>query len=129
MADIRFKDLDLDFSRHPLTNDVSFKINSEAVKRSLRNLILLRRNEVFLKPDVFSGVSDLLFEPANFMTASEIKKRIETMIINYEPRVKEVSVKVGYNQDNNEFQISITFSIKNSVSTSESLNVNIERLR
>ena len=60
-----FTDLDLNFHPNYLDGDVTFKINEEAVKRSLRNLILIRRYEKPFHPEITSGIQDLLFENPN----------------------------------------------------------------
>lgn len=127
--EIRYSDLDLDFIRHPVSNDISLKIDSNAVKRSLRNLILYRKYDKPFHPEINSGVQDLLFNPATFVTAMEIQKRIEDIIRLYEPRVVDVNVRVGLNVDTNNFDVFIRFTVRNSLARVETLSLNIERTR
>tara|TARA_Y100001973_G_C5206022_1_gene341608 strand:+ start:2701 stop:3087 length:387 start_codon:yes stop_codon:yes gene_type:complete len=128
MADARYRDLDLDFTPHPTTTDVSMKTNSEAVKRSVRNLVLLNTYEKPFHPEIGSGVRDLLFEPATPLTAVRIKRAIEEVIDNFEPRADLLGVNVGLEVDRNAFAVSIEFRIRN-MEQPESLSFSLERLR
>ena len=57
----RFFDLDLDFVQHPITKDIVRKTDVEAVKRSVRNLILTNRYEKHFHPEIDGGVTRHLF--------------------------------------------------------------------
>tara|TARA_Y100000593_G_C4257448_1_gene310357 strand:+ start:361 stop:747 length:387 start_codon:yes stop_codon:yes gene_type:complete len=128
MADPRYRDLDLDFTPHPVTTDVAKKTNSEAVKRSVRNLILLNTYEKPFHPEIGSGVRDLLFEPATPLTAVRMKRAIEEVIDNFEPRADLMGVHVALEVDRNAFAVSIEFRIRN-MEQPESLSFSLERLR
>ena len=54
-------DLDLDFTRHPVTNDVVKITDVEAVKRSVKNLINTQFYERPFHPELGCGVRDMLF--------------------------------------------------------------------
>ena len=58
----RYKDLNLDFIRHPMTNDVSMLTDMEALKRSVRNLILTSKYDRPFKPQMDAGIRKYLFE-------------------------------------------------------------------
>ena len=92
MADPRYKDLDLDFIPHPVTKDLVSKINDEAVKRSIRNLVLLNTYEKPFHPEIGSDVRNLLFELATPLTAIRLKKAIEEVIENFEPRAQLLDI-------------------------------------
>ena len=83
-----FKDLDLDFEAHPVTGDISKLSNEEAVKRSIRNLVLLNHYEIFTHPEIASGVTQLLFENMETNTARVIQRLITELIKNFEPRAE-----------------------------------------
>ena len=53
-------DLDINFDRNPLSGDVAMRRDEEAIKRSLKNLILLKRNEKPFHPEIYSGILDML---------------------------------------------------------------------
>ena len=121
-------DLDINFDRNPLSGDVALRKDEEAIKRSIRNLILLRRNEKPFHPEINSGIQDILFELIDPITVVEAKKRISDMRRNYEPRVTSAVVDVADVIDRNEIRISIRFTIKN-VQRVFSTTIALTRLR
>lgn len=123
-----FSDLDLNFQRNPITKDVAMKLNEEAVKRSLKNLILLKRYEKPFHPEISSGVQDLLFENFDPITFSVMKSHIEDMIRRYEPRVENLRVSIDSNPDQNSANVNIVFTIMNRPQIMET-NIYLERTR
>ena len=121
-------DLDINFDRNPMSNDVAVRKDEEAIKRSLRNLILFKRHEKPFHPEISSGVTDMLFELVDPVTVLEIKARIAEMIKNYEPRVRDAIVDITDNIDRNEVKISIHFTIHN-VQKVYTMAMIVERLR
>ena len=57
-----YKDLNLIFSPHPNTKDVTKKTDIEVVKQSVKNLILTKHYERPFHPEIGSNVTDILFE-------------------------------------------------------------------
>ena len=108
-----YTDLDLDFTAHPLTGDVSTKHNEEAVKRSIRNIILYNKYEKPFNPTYGSDLRSMLFENVKTSTALGIETRIKYMIEQYEPRCKLISVDAKPNINNSEYQVDIEFTVIN----------------
>jgi phage baseplate assembly protein W len=121
-------DLDINFDRNPLSGDVSLRKDEEAIKRSLRNLLLYRRGEKPFHPEISSGIQDLLFELVDPIMLIELKRRIGDTIQRYEPRVSNAIVDVVDVIDRNEIRITIHFTIKN-VQKVFSTTVALQRLR
>ena len=107
----RFRDIDLDFSRNAVTNDVNIVEDDVAVKRSLRNLIQTNFYERPFQPELGCGVRELLFENFTPMTKVFLQKKIEEVIINYEPRVELQNVAVDDDQDKNRLVVDIYFYV------------------
>ena len=124
----RFIDLDLDFGRNPNTNDVDRLFDEEAIKRSVRNLILTNRNERFFRPNINGGIRSLLFEPATPVTATLIQQQILDVLAENEPRVTVIDVTVKTSPDQNAFDVSIVFRIRNNEQPIR-VTVALERLR
>ena len=108
-----YKDLDLDFTRHPVTNDVVKIEDVNAVKRSVRNLINTQFYERPFHPELGCGVRDLLFENYSPMTGMFIRRKIEEVLINYEPRAKLSSIEVNEEQDRNGIKVEVNFYVLN----------------
>lgn len=123
-----YTDFDFNFIANPNNGDVSKKIDTEAVKQSVRNLILTNRGERPFQPFLGSNVRGLLFELGDPFTALELQKEITNTIENFEPRVELIDVRVTDELDNNRFKIQIYFAI---VSTGQQENVDfyLERIK
>jgi phage baseplate assembly protein W len=123
-----FKDLDLDFTRHPVTSDVVQKVDEDAVKRSIRNLILMGKYDKPFKPEIDSRIQRMLFEPATPLVAMAIRSNILDMLLRYEPRARVNEVRVEFIPERNSFDVSVSFVLLNSRQVSK-VFVSIERLR
>ena len=108
-----FSDLDLSFMMHPVTHDVSIKYDEEAIKQSVKNLVLTNNYERPFHSEIGSQVQGLLFELASPILAATLKKTITDTILNFEPRVNLTNVAVTVSPDNNEVYVSIEFMIIN----------------
>ena len=83
-----YVDLDLFFGKKSSDKDVSVVTDVQAVKRSIRNLVLLNTYEKPFHPEISSGVRDMLFELMTPVTAALLARHIEDVIENYEPRAR-----------------------------------------
>lgn len=124
----KFTDIDLNFTRNPITNDVSILKDDAAIKASVKNLILTDRGERPFNPTLGSSIRSLLFEPASPIIASELESRIRTLIRNHEPRVILLEVQVKINNDKNSFDALIGFRLRDD-SRPIILPVSLKRLR
>ena len=123
-----FTDIDLDFSRNPVTNDVAKIKNVEAIKRSVKNLIQTNFYERPFQPELGSGVRDMLFENFSPLTTVFLERKIEEVISNYEPRVSLNSVNVEDDIDGNRLVADIQFYV---IGSAEPVSVRtyLQRLR
>jgi phage baseplate assembly protein W len=108
-----YKDLDLDFTRHPVSNDVVKIEDVNAVKRSVRNLVNTQFYERPFHPELGCGARDLLFENYSPMTGIFIKRKIEEVLTNYEPRAKLSSINVDEQEDRNGISVEVNFYVLN----------------
>lgn len=108
-----YKDLDLDFFKSRTSNDVSMKVGEEAIKRSVRNLVMTNYYDRPFRSYVGGNVRKLLFDNATNLTAIFLKDAISEVINNYEPRVKVTNVNVDLDMDRNGFNVLIQYIILN----------------
>ena len=107
-----FKDINLSFSPHPVTKDLTVLRNENAIKRSVRNIVQTIPTERFFNSILGSDVRSLLFDNfVDFGTASVIEDQIKIAIENFEPRVDNLQVNVDPRPDQNEFEVYIVFDI------------------
>lgn len=124
--EVRFSDLDLDFLVNPITGALQRKLDSEAVKRSVRNLIQLNRYEKPFHPEIDPGVRGLLFELVTPATAVLLQRRITELLNHYEPRIELLAVDVVDQIDSNLYNVTIEFRV---VNRDESVIVNLALTR
>ena len=106
-----FKDLSASFQTNPLSNDLIALKNESAIARSVRNLILTGQGERPFQPVLGTGVSRLLFENMDKLTASAIRSELRTTIENYEPRVEINEIIVEPNPEGNAMDVTLQYFI------------------
>ena len=123
-----YSDLPMSFAVNPVSNDVTRKINEEAVKESIKNLILTDKGERLFQPNVGCNIRSQLFENYTQQTVDIMKDLIRTTIVNYEPRCEIINIEISGEIDANEMTITITFAI---INTTEpvTLSVVLNRIR
>ena len=111
----KYSDFDLDFGVHPVTKDLSKKLNENSIAQSIRNLLLTSHYERPFNPDLGSNLKKFLFEPMDNITTSLIQDAILFTLRNYEPRVDVQQVLATPNFEDNRYDVTIKFFIKNSL--------------
>lgn len=124
----RYTDLNLLFTSNPVTGDVTKKVNEEAIKASVKNLIQTKNYERPFHPEIGSQAYSLLFENYSPVIAQILKKTIFDVINKFEPRVTVLDVELQELPDNNELGVDITFLI-NSSEDPITLKTTIQRVR
>lgn len=110
-----FKDLNLNFTINPFTKDIVKRTNEDAIKNSIINLIRTKKYERPFHPEISSDVESFLFENYSPILRMTLKRSIEDVIKNFEPRANLLDVVINPDQiDNNTVDITITFAILNS---------------
>jgi len=125
----QYKDLDLFFSRKNGTNDIEKITDIEAVKRSVRNLVLTNFYEKPFHPEIGSGIRDMLFENMTPITAVVLARKVEDVIENFEPRARLIGVRALPNLDRNEYEVTIEFFVVNTPTELVDMTIFLEVLR
>ena len=123
-----FSDLDLNFIPNPVTGDISMRYDESAIKASLKNLVLTRNYERPFHSDIGSPIKALLFDLSTPMLSITLKRALQDLIRNYEPRVNTTQIDVNVSDDNNSVYVTIWFTILNTV-TPVKLDLVLERTR
>ena len=123
-----YKDLDLDFTRNVVTNDVVKIEDVNAVKRSVKNLIQTNHYERPFHPELGCGIRELLFENFTPLTGIFIKRKVEEVITNYEPRARLSQVTVNEQPDRNGIQVTVYFYVM-SIPEPVSVTTLLQRIR
>ena len=123
-----YKDFDLAFGKNAITGDINKKLDVNAVKQSMKNLILTELMERPFQPDLGSALAGLLFENASMFTTDRIKITLETLLKNFERRAKINSIDVESEIDNNRYGVTINFYVIG-INEPQELEVKLERIR
>jgi phage baseplate assembly protein W len=110
-----YSDIDFTFTKKPVVGDIALSYDNQAVIRSVRNLLSTKFYERPFNPGLGSNLDTLLFEPISSLTTSAIEQNIKQTIENYEPRVILKSVVAQPDEDNNAYNVTITFFLQNAV--------------
>ena len=108
-----YSDIDLTFTRQPVTGDIALSYDDQAVIRSVRNLLLTNHYERPFQPVIGSNLDSFLFENIVSSQQAVIEKEIADTITNFEPRVTINSIVVTADEINNAYDVTLSFFIGN----------------
>ena len=111
MASRAFKDINLSFKRHPVTNDVVTIRNEDAIKRSVRNIIFTILGEKPFEPNFGSVINESLFDLNTNLSEIRVSDEIRSSLLNYEPRISNLDVTVTVAPDTNEMNCTVQYDI------------------
>lgn len=117
IAKKKFVDLDFAFARHPVTGDVTKKVNEAAIVNAVKNLVLTKKYDRPFHPELSSQVHDMLFEQLTPSTVDTLKRTIYYVIQNFEPRVEVLLIDVEDSSDYSEIKVTIVFRLIGAVDT------------
>ena len=108
-----YRDLNLNFTANPITGDVTTVTDVNAVKRSVRNLLLTNHYDKPFHPEIGSNIQNLLFQNFGPITGNQLSRAIEEMIANFEPRARVETVECYPLSDTNSYDVRIYFYVEN----------------
>ena len=111
MASRAFKDINLSFKRHPVTNDVVTIRNEDAIKRSVRNIIFTILGEKPFEPNFGSVINESLFDLNTSLNEIRVADEISASLRNYEPRISNIDATVTVAPDTNEMNCTVQYEI------------------
>ncbi len=111
MASRTFKDINLSFKRHPVTNDVITVSDEDAIKRSVKNIIFTILGEKPFEPNFGSVISQSLFDLNTNLNEIRISDEIQQSLLNYEPRIDNIVVTATIYPDSNELNCVVQYEI------------------
>jgi phage baseplate assembly protein W len=123
-----FSDLRADMSQNPITGDLALRRDEEAVKESLKNLILTDKGERLMRPLIGGNIKAMLFENKTPAVLKMIEIQIRNTIEEYEPRAELIDVVVNSTADSNSVRVDIRFYLLNSENPTTA-TIFIERTR
>ena len=123
-----YSDFFTDLDKHPIRSTVLRKTNVDAVKQSLRNLMLTDRGERLFQPNLGGNIRAMLFENITAQTFLTMQEHIKDVITAHEPRADVIDVVIVQTSQEHEVQITIVFRVVN-VQEPVTLELLLERVR
>lgn len=123
-----YSDIRTDFINHPVTGVLQMVYNEDAVKQSIKSLLLTGPYERHWNPDYGAGLAKYLFEPISQITEESIKQAIINAVETYEKRAELVDVYVSAKPDQNGYTATIVFYVRN-IAQPITLSVLLQRIR
>ena len=123
MASKAFKDINLSFKRHPVTNDVVVIRDEDAIKRSVKNIVFTTLGEKPFVPQFGSVVNESLFDLNTELSEIRVADEIRSSLLNYEPRIDNTEVTVSVYPDSNELNCTIQYDIVGIPSPTQEVDV------
>ena len=111
---ISFRDLNIAFKKHPVTDDLVVSKDAVAIKQAIVNVLLTNKGERLFNPTYGSDIRSYLFEPLDYGTAAQFTSSIRYTLARFEPRINVLSVNTIPNFDDNGFDVEMTYEIRGS---------------
>ena len=123
-----FKDLDLNFTIHPIRKDVNIHKNEYAIINSVKNLVSTNHYDRPFRPEIGSSIRNLLFENIDTIIAAQLERAVQEKINNFEPRVQINRVIAIPDPENNRYKLTLDFFVINNTNPI-TINFFLERIR
>ena len=120
-------DIDMNFGVNPLTKDLIIKRGRNAIKQSLKNIVLTSFYDRGFNVEFRANVYKQLFETDSLLTAKVIQTDIVNAIKNFEPDVELVGLP-EVEISNNTLLVNIRYVVFNTTDT-QLLTVELHRVR
>ena len=108
---LSFKDININFKKHPVTNDLVVSRDASAIKQAIVNLLLTNKGERLFQPEYGSDIRSQLFEPLDYATSASLKSSILYSLSTFEPRINVLDINIFLNFADNGFNVDMTYKI------------------
>ena len=109
---LSYKDINITFKKHPVTDDVVVSKDASAIKQAIVSLLLTNKGERLMNPKYGSDIRSYLFEPLDYGTSYLIKGNIQSTIDEFEPRISVLRLSCKPNFNDNGFDVEMTYRIQ-----------------
>jgi hypothetical protein len=113
-SSLNFRDINIGFKKHPVTDDIVLSKDASAIKQAIVNILLTNRGERLFNPRFGSDIRKYLFEPLDYATAAQVNGSIRDTLSKFEPRIAVRSVNTIPNFDDNGFDVEMTYEVRGS---------------
>jgi len=123
-----YQDFKKNLEISPVSSDLTVWKDEDAVKESIKNLVLTDRGERLMQPNMGGNINAMLFENITPAVLILIQNQVRNTVELYEPRAELIDVIATSNIDDYTVRVKIIFYITN-VQQHITLDVFLERTR
>lgn len=124
----KFVDVNPNFTKHPVTGDIGVLKNEDAIKQSVKNIVMTQLGEKFFNPLFGTSSNSLLFENYDSILADQLAVEIEDAINSYEPRVTFDNIELFDDIPNNSIKFNINYTIIGSPLDQQAIRLILEKV-
>ena len=124
----KFVDVNPNFTKHPVTGDIGVLKNEDAIKQSVKNIVMIQLGEKFFNPLFGTSSNNLLFENYDSILADQLAVEIEDAINSYEPRVTFDNIEFFDDIPNNSIKFNINYTIIGSPLDQQAIRLILEKV-
>ena len=124
----KFVDVNPNFTKHPVTGDIGVLKNEDAIKQSVKNIVMIQLGEKFFNPLFGTSSNNLLFENYDSILADQLAVEIEDAINSYEPRVTFDNIELFDDIPNNSIKFNINYTIIGSPLDQQAIRLILEKV-
>lgn len=123
-----WKDIDQKFLANPVTEDVTVLTDKDAIKQSIKNLILSTPTDHKFHPEIYCIAGNYLFSNMNSTDKQIIIRDIINILSVYEPRIEIYDVDVEKDENARAISIKIYYYYARTDET-DLVNVVVKEIR
>ncbi len=124
----KFIDLNPSFRANPITGDIGVLKNEDAIRQSVKTLVLTELGEKPFQPFFGSTIGNALFENFDSISLDQLSSQISELLTRYEPRIQFDEVEGIYDEFTNSIELNIKYTIIGIPINQQSLNLILEKV-
>lgn len=112
MATETYSDVDGRYLRNKQTSDLTKSVDVDAVRNSVKNILLTRKMERRMVPLFGASIEKLLFEPIDDLTAKKLGGAIIDELAYWEPRVVVTGIDITGDEELMRYDVNVEYYIQ-----------------
>lgn len=107
----KYTDIDFNFTKNDLTNDVNIKYDLAAISQSIKNIILTTKKEKLFDPNFGCNAYNLVYNNPSSLDLEVLKIDIAANLSQNEPRANIENIDIIKNSEELFWEIKVSYSL------------------
>lgn len=96
----------------PISGRIKTAEYEEDIQQAIYLILMTRKGERVMRPEFGCGIHDFSFASMDFATISQMEDSVREALILWEPRIRDIQVKVGHHQTAGKLEIEIQYVVR-----------------